>query len=67
MEFVESSNIDAIGYDEENLELWVRFNNDSTYVYYGVPAILHAEMMESPSKGSYLNRVIKGNFGFRQA
>ena len=66
MEFVESSNIRAIGYAEDNLELWVEFNDSSTYIYDGVPAVLHAEIMESPSKGSYLNRVIKGNFGFRR-
>lgn len=67
MEFVESSNIRAIGYDESSLELWVEFDDDSTYIYEGVPSILHGEMMEAPSKGSYLNRVIKGNYGFRKA
>lgn len=64
MEFVESSNIRAIGYDETSLELWVEFNDGSTYIYDRVPAIVHAEMMEAPSKGSYLNRVVKGNYGF---
>lgn len=67
MEFVESANLRAVGYHEDSLELWVEFNDDSTYIYDGVPAVVHAEMMEAPSKGSYLNRVIKGTFGFRKA
>jgi len=67
MELVESSNILAIGYDEDNLELWVEFNDEATYIYDGVPAILHTEMMEASSKGSYLNRVIKGNYQYRRA
>lgn len=66
MELVDSSNIRAIGYDEDNLELWVEFNDGSTYIYNGVPEILHTEIMDAPSKGSYLNRVIKGNYEFHK-
>ncbi|MEC4611760.1 KTSC domain-containing protein [Tsukamurella tyrosinosolvens] len=63
---VESSNIRAIGYDEDGLELWIEFNDYSTYVYGGVPSIVHDELIAAPSKGSYFNRVVKGNYGFRK-
>lgn len=66
MEFVDSTNIRAVGYEEDSLELWVEFNDHSTYVYDGVPAVVHSEMMDAPSKGSYLNRAIKGNYSFRK-
>ncbi len=67
MTFVDSSNIEAIGYSEADLELWVRFLNQRTYIYDGVPSELVDELMRSPSKGSYLNREIKSKFGFRDA
>ena len=36
MEMVSSSNVESIGYDESERELWVRFLSGSTYVYIGV-------------------------------
>ncbi|MCE5327879.1 MAG: KTSC domain-containing protein [Planctomycetaceae bacterium] len=64
MQSVESSNIQAIGYDEAAEELHVQFNNGTTYVYQKVPPELHASLMNAPSKGSFLNRQIKGSFEF---
>jgi hypothetical protein len=34
---VSSSNIESIGYDEQNGQVYVRFLNGSLYVYKGVP------------------------------
>ncbi len=67
MSLVESSNVRAIGHDDDILELWVEFNDGSIYVYEGVPAVIYEELMDAPSKGSYLNRVIKGNFAYRRS
>jgi hypothetical protein len=65
MVWVDSSNIEAIGYDGDNLELWVQFLNGRTYVYDSVPAHVFDELMASPSKGSYFNRIIKPGYQFR--
>jgi len=62
MHFVDSSNVEAIGYDAGAQELYVRFLSGGTYVYHGVPEDVYDELMGAPSKGSYLNRIIKMNY-----
>lgn len=66
MEWVDSSNIEQIGYDENDRELWVRFKSGDTYVYSEVPPATYDDIMRADSKGSYLNREIKPNYGCRQ-
>jgi hypothetical protein len=66
MAMVSSSNVEAIGYDNDTRELWVRFTSGSTYVYSEVDARTHEELVTAPSIGSYLNRVIKGTYDYRQ-
>ncbi len=66
MVMVSSSNVEAVGYDPNSRELWVRFINGGTYVYSGVDERTHEELMNASSIGSYLNREIKGNFAYRK-
>jgi hypothetical protein len=56
---VSSSNVQAIGYDEVNQVLYVRFNNNSLYSYQGVPIAEFYGLQNAPSVGSYLNISIK--------
>ncbi len=60
MTYVDSSNIEAVGYDCEGQELHVQFLSGGYYVYYDVPQEVFDSLMNAPSKGSYLNREIKG-------
>src|SRR5260370_42002796 len=63
MVFVDSKNIEAIGYDTETLELHVRFlKSGETYVYYAVEDWMHQELMLAASKGPNLNANIKPNY-----
>ena len=64
MIFVDSSNIEAIGYDENNQELHVQFLSGGYYVYHDVPREIFDDLVEAPSKGSYLNREIKGVYQY---
>lgn len=65
MIFVDSSNIEAIGYDAGSLELHVRFlKSGEIYVYYGVEEWRYQELMQSNSKGAYLNANIKRNYQY---
>ena len=64
MSFVDSSNIEAIGYDETSQELHVQFLSGGKYVYYDVPRELFDAFMAAPSKGSFLNREIKEVFRY---
>ncbi len=60
MQFVESSNIEAIGYDEATQELHVRFlKSGQTYVYAGVPIDVYHGLMTAPRHGTYFNQFIK--------
>jgi hypothetical protein len=62
---VDSTNVVAIGYDEEQSELYVEFLSGSTYVYSPVPVVTFTEFLSADSKGSYLNREIKPNYDCR--
>ncbi len=62
--FVESSNIEAIGYDDTTQELHVQFLSGGYYIYKDVPRGIFDDLMNAPSKGSFLNREIKGIYQF---
>ena len=66
MIFVDSSNIAAIGYDEEAKELYVEFLNGGLYVYRGVPLHVFIEFRSAPSQGSYLHRSIKNIYSYEK-
>lgn len=63
---VSSSNIESIGYDEQNQEVYVRFLNNSLYVYKGVPEHEYQNLMDAPSQGSYLNRNYKNVYPYER-
>jgi len=67
MIYVDSSNIEAIGYDPNAQELHVQFLSGITYVYYNVPENVYEEIMDAPSKGSYFNRIIKGVYEYAKS
>lgn len=63
MTYVDSSNIEAIGYDTAASELHVRFlKSGETYVYYAVEEWRFQELIQADSKGRYLNSEIKPNY-----
>lgn len=65
MHYVDSSNVEAIGYDPARQELHVRFlKSGETYVYYNVEEWVFDEMMQADSKGTYLNANIKGCYDY---
>lgn len=65
MQYVDSSNIEAVGYDPETLELHVRFvGSGDTYAYFNVPDFAFSELMQSGSKGAFLNSQIKGTYDY---
>ena len=54
---VESSNIEAIGHEGNVLR--VEFKTGAAYDYKGVPAEVHRDLMQSNSKGRFLDQHIK--------
>lgn len=56
---VSSSSVAAVGYDESQATLGVRFNNGSEYHYFGVPSEVYDGLLNAPSVGTYLNQYVK--------
>ena len=59
-----SSNVNAIGYDEEYQKLFVQFNDLSVYQYLDVPRDTVVALVQAGSKGRYLHNHIKGQFEY---
>lgn len=57
---VDSSNVEAIGYDSATKTLRVHFKNGGVYDYAGVPAEKHTALLEAKSVGGHLHRLING-------
>ena len=62
---VESSTIASVGYDHSQELLQLEFCSRAIYHYFGVPAAVHAALLEAPSKGRYFNQTIRGRFRYR--
>lgn len=63
---VSSSNIESIGYEEQNEQVYVRFLNGSLYVYKGVPLHEFENLRDAPSLGSYLHRNYKNVYPYER-
>jgi len=61
-----SSNIDEVAYDNFTMYLFVKFNSGATYRYEDVPRQVFDRLMESDSKGTFLNINIKKNYAFEK-
>jgi len=63
---VSSSNIESVGYDETNLDVYVKFLNGSIYKYIGVPQHEFENLRDAASVGSYLNRYYKNVYSYER-
>ena len=65
MHHVDSESIEAIGYDRDAQELHIRFlKSGETYVYYSVEKWVFDDILQTESKGRYLNENIRGRYEF---
>jgi hypothetical protein len=62
---VESSTIAMVGYDEEQQILEITFRDGRVYHYLEVPPERALSLLRAESKGRFLNREIKPEFGYR--
>lgn len=61
---VVSSNINAIGYDDNSSTLRISFNDGSQYDYYSVTRDVFEAFRDSDSKGKFLHQNIKGKYPY---
>lgn len=57
--YVDSSNVDQIGYDQENLEAHVIFKSGRHYVYSQVSPDVWQQFEAASSKGTFVNTEFK--------
>lgn len=62
MTSVSSSNIAAVGYVEDTMQ--VEFHNGTVYQYFDVPEHVFEELRDAGSVGQYFNMNVKGVFRF---
>lgn len=62
LEPVVSTNVAAIGYDDSAEELYVEYLNTGLYSYSGVPMPIWLDLQGAPSKGEFMNQVIKPTY-----
>lgn len=64
--YVDSEAVDQIGYDEDSQELHVIFKRGKHCIYSGIPKDVFDDFLNAPSKGIFLNEVIKARgYSFR--
>lgn len=63
---VQSSNINAIGYDALNEELIVEYTSGVKYKYKKVPKEINQKLTEADSKGRFMNAEVKDKFEFER-
>lgn len=64
MHNVDSSNVAAVGYEEDSQTLQVEFNNGGTYQYFDVPQAIFEGLLGASSVGQYLNQNVKGSYRY---
>lgn len=64
---VSSSTVAAIGYDSEQMRIYVRFNGGQSGYYEGCDAGLFQAFLDSDSKGSFVHRRLKGVYPYMRA
>jgi hypothetical protein len=64
MQFVDSSNIDRVGYDSDSNTLRIEFRSGGTYDYFGVPESVFDNLKSAFSVGGYHAREIKNNYAY---
>lgn len=66
MILVSSSNVESVGYNEEENLLYVRFLSGALYRYKGVNLYEFEGLRNAPSVGSYLHRNIKNVYPYER-
>jgi hypothetical protein len=61
---VKSSSVKRIGYDKRHQILSIEYADHGPYNYYDVPEEIFEGLLESPSKGEYVNRKIRQKYDY---
>jgi len=59
---VSSSAMDAVGYDKERQQLFIKFKQGDIYTFCRVPESIYQGLMSANSKGGFYDSFIKDKF-----
>ena len=65
-DYVDSSNLVWIEYDQGAFVLRIGFHDDAEYEYLDGPRVTYEDLMIAPSKGKFLHQYIAGHFQYRR-
>lgn len=63
---VQSTNIEAYGYDDQTSTLYISFHGGRVYRYKDVPKLVWESIQKVTSKGSFFREWIDGNFEYEK-
>lgn len=63
---LQSKGIDWVAYDEEAQTLYVHFSSSRTYRYFDVPPAVYAWLLRAPSKGKFVNRLVRDRYRYER-
>ncbi len=63
---VTSTNIYSIGYDSQLAILEIEFTSGDIYQYFNVPKYLYHGLIDTSSKGSFLNDYIRYSYRYQK-
>jgi hypothetical protein len=66
MHHLDSSSIDAAGYDASHHQLLLAFRNDGLYRYFGVPQRAYHALLHAESKAQFYTGCIRGQYRFEK-
>ena len=66
MTLVESSNVESIGYDRQNMIVYIQYINGGLYIYKNVSEMEYEGLLHAPSIGSYLHRNFKNVYPYER-
>lgn len=61
---VNSSDLAAVGYDDESSTMEVEFHDGSVYQYFDVPRDVYDRLLQAESPGSFLHTQVRGVYRY---
>ncbi len=64
--FVQSSDLQSIGYDQNTNVLEIEFKSGGIYQYFKVPESIYVGLVNASSKGTYFHNRIKEHYKYKR-
>lgn len=62
----ETSAIESVNYDENEVEMIIKFRDGRSYKYYNVPPMIFKNFINSSVKSKFFNNIIRGYYEYKR-